>query len=721
MGEAAGDKSDFDEYKDESKLNKFLIDGTFEQSILTGLTLNYGGGRTYSEVIYDKLKKDAPESLLNRELYTDGARPSKGGMWIDYVHVFQPPTEYSWGYGKIYMSGRKGVTYLTIPMAPFSLISSDISAKFDTLPKEALAGEKVRVGVSVNSTFPDPVTTEYEWNITSGGTKLTSQEHGLIFVGQATSESGTIQLTRNQSKVLYAEFTMPATEVRIQFSVNNDGKEPEETILGNNKLDSNQKAIKVIVPKGLGYDTLSIKDKFPLRNNALTAALKLPFSDAYWTGPATGKLNIHNDTPTLFRNHKEWNNPKVNEESEVISRSPSFEAVIKREDFGDDPLNKKWKNQDPAETPIKRDGTVSYDGNVQRNYEYEDEECSTNAEGETVCEDVTKKGTASAPFEEKGTDQKYYDVYVYNGKNLEKQTFLKQINSNTRSSFSKKMLWENEPYTYNVIRWMYHLDENGKAYVPNGVTPDADDFGVAVPGQYPRVFTQQASADITWSAESKMSEEYAGARQAAKDRKNNKKLYDKAVFATDKELQKFAYPIKSGYYYNPAGSYTFTVKTVMYKQSTADTKDHKDLVDSLIHSFRYESNLVYINNMREPVNIANGKLTEKGGGFKIEPGILTAKDPKGVNGKVLLEVLDRSTGEDRYTKEWDEIEYSMQKTGKMHDYWKMVLEGYSQSSSADSFAKYKYREYVGDGQKKMYKITETTKVTINMNPDNIPL
>lgn len=710
--------TDFDAYQDPN--NKMLPDGTFEQSILTGLTINYGGKHTYDDFIYN----DKNEKYLGRRVYDDGAKPSQGGNWTHYVHVLQPPTEYSWGFGTIYIDSSIGITYLDIPLAPFILQDKDISAKFDSLPKEAVAGDRVKVAVSVQSSFPDPVTPEYEWSITSGGTVLTSQDDGLQFSGHSSSSSGTIKLVKNQSRVLFAEFVMPNNEVRIQFKVNPDGKSPEEALLGNNKLDSNPIAVKVIKPIGLGYDVLSQKDRFSLINNPLTATLKLPFPDASWTGPATGMLNVSNDTPDLFREHKVTNNPEINEWSETISRSPVFEATIHRKDFGDDPENKKWKKPSPdPKDPIRRDGTVSYSGSVSRDYEYTVEDCTEDEEGNRHCIDRTVKGTDTAPFQVPGTDKKIYDVYVYNGlKEIPKQTFQNKINySNADKTFKKDMYWENEPYNYDVIRWMYHLDENGKPYAPNGKS-DADDNGIAVPGQYQRVFTQQASANIAWKSEKTMSQEYATARKAAKDKKNNKKLYDKAVFPTDRDLQKYAYPIKSGYYFNPAGSYTFNVKTVTYKQSDADTKDHEDLVNTLIDSFRYETNLIYINNKKTAVNIANDPLDPKGGGFKTVPGILSAKNPKGVNGEVLLEILDRSDkNEQRYHKEVEEIESSMQKNGTTHEFWKMVMEGYTDSSTLGSNTYYNYREFVKDGQKKMYKITETTKVTIQINPRNTPI
>ncbi|MNJ37991.1 hypothetical protein D3C77_328280 [compost metagenome] len=151
---------------------------------------------------------------------------------------------------------------------------------------------------------------------------------------------------------------------------------------------------------------------------------------------------------------------------------------------------------------------------------------------------------------------------------------------------------------------MHHQDEKGNKY----------DWTQA-PGQYIRTFIQQASGSVQWNVESSMTDEYAQARNAAAKRVNNKKLFDKAVFATDKELQKHDYPIKSGYYFNPAGRYTFTVKTEVFKNKQPNandmTDDHQDLVNGLIHSFRYETDLMFINNKKVAVNIKNDGLKEK--------------------------------------------------------------------------------------------------------------
>ena len=100
-------------------------------------------------------------------------------------------------------------------------------------------------------------------------------------------------------------------------------------------------------------------------------------------------------------------------------------------------------------------------------------------------------------------------------------------------------------------------------------------------------------------------------------------MYDKAVFATDKELQRFDYPIKSGYYFNPAGEYKITLETVTYKPVAGKTKDHENLVNALINSFRYETDLIYITDRREAVNINNNPIRSIGGKLQKEPAVVS--------------------------------------------------------------------------------------------------
>ena len=167
--------------------------------------------------------------------------------------------------------------------------------------------------------------------------------------------------------------------------------------------------------------------------------------------------------------------------------------------------------------------------------------------------------------------------------------FNNSITDNYLQTTNKEMYWTSEPYYLNVIRWMYHMDKDNNLYNPT-----------AVDGQYKRPFTQQCSANIEWGIKDSMEQKY----------KTSKRNSENAVFATDKAFSHIAYPIRSGFYFNPCGEYEFTVETVTYKTTRADTKDHKDLVDALINSFRYETDMMFIDKNKNAVNLQNELLRE---------------------------------------------------------------------------------------------------------------
>ncbi|MCJ8011813.1 hypothetical protein MUG84_08665 [Paenibacillus sp. KQZ6P-2] len=693
------DRTIFDDYKSyDPDLRRYLKDGTFEAAIIAGLNAKFAGKR-YREFMYNNQNSQ----FADRIVYAKNASPTKGGRWVDYVHVLQPPTALAWGSGRIYIQGSSGqTTYLGIPIAPFSLLGNDLAAAFESLPSGATEGKEIRVGVRISSSFKQEVTTDFEWRITKAdGTSLTADADKLAFAGHAVARTGSLTIPAEGERMLYASFVMPDSGVRITFSVNKDGNRPSEKLLENNVIDSHP-SIRLITPIRLGYDVLSKKVAFPLAYGAdIAATLTLPSGD--WTGNATGRLNVTKHETDLFRNFQVSNNPPVNEAATTIVRNPIVHSTIMRTDFGDDPIGRHWLNPADPGIPRDRSGTVAYDGNVSRSYQYT--HCDYDEEGN--CVEKTVSGKVSAPFDS-GTDTRIFEVYSYNGRKvLPKQTFKETIEQNSRSSKLKKLFWESEPYGFNVIRWMHHVGENGKEY---GWTP--------VDGQYERTFKQQAQAEVGWETERSMDEQYAQARTAAKKGSNRKALYDKAVFATDRELQKFDYPIKSGYYFNPAGTYTVRVQTVTFKPTPADTQDHKDLVDAVINSFRYETDLMYINGQRAAVNVRNEPLPARGSGFERKPGVLTAKNRKGVDDLELLTVFDRSRDPSRYTKKVDEIRHSqVRDNNDTHKYWNMVMEGYGESSTSESSSHYQYRECVKDGQR-MYKITETTDVAFVINRDD---
>ncbi|WP_232101760.1 hypothetical protein [Paenibacillus sp. URB8-2] len=703
-------RSNFNAYSDPS--NKYLASsgGTFEQAIITGLNLEYGG-KTYSEFIYNNMNSQ----YKDRVVYDFNATPTKGGSWVDYVQIIQPPTFLSWGSGRIYIDNPGGnITYLGIPIAPFMLQVDDLSTAFENFPSGAVAGDSVTVGVRVNSTFDGERTTDFAWQIKDSSGKTVPAN----YKGHAETASGDLTIPGNNERMLYASFIMPEGNVSVKLTVNTK-KFPEEDIYTNNTVSLTLKEVQPMpAAKGeydLDYNVLSRKISFPLaKEAAIQANLILPGSSR-WNGNATGALDVDNDSPNLLRSFTVLNNPPVNEAGSTITRKPTIKAKLLRTDFGDNPLGGGWLNLSNAYMPRTKLGAVSYSGEVSRDYIRTYRTCKTvtdsNGNRDRECETHEENGTTTAPFSP-GKDTITVNAFVYNGrKDVPAKEFEDRIENNTKDDLSKKLLWTSEPYKIKTIRWMAHEDESGSLL-------DWTD----VNGQYEREFTQQASGKLVWKSEQTMANAYSQGREAARRMTNNKSDYDKAVFATDRELQGYDYPIKSGYYFNPAGVYTFTLETVTFKPTDDDTKDHKDLVDAVIDSFRYESNLVYINNNKESVNLLNEPLGRSGNTIVPKPAALSVKNSKGVNALPLIAVEDRSTDSSRYTKEVEEIYHSQNRNNidETHAFWKNILEGYSQSSTKGSFDSFKYREFVKDGQH-MYKITETTTVSIIVNPNNTPL
>lgn len=686
-------------------------DGTFEKLIISGLNKHYGG-KKYKEFIYNNQNLKA----IDKEVYITGSSPKSGKRWIDYVHILQPPTFLSWGSGRIYIdNGGTDVTYLGIPIAPFITQVDDLSAYFRQMPSGGVAGEAVEVTVNLISTFKEEKVTDFVWEIKdSKGKKITAN-----ISGASKAMYGSLKMKPNENTLMTAKFTMPDENVTLNFKLNSK-KSPEEAIYDNNILNLLITPVKPMPPNvgeyDLDYNILSRNIKHNLANGERNTATLNPLpADHYWTGNAIGGLDV-TKSGDFLREYAVHNNPPVNEAGLSFTRTPFITSNIDRVDFGDDPLHNKWLDIASANSPRLKKGSVSFKGEVSRNYIYKKRICNNTSDGKgnikRECETVEIPGTATAPFRS-GQDTIQSKVFIYNGKEkvIPDAEFKNEINKNEVDSPIKELFWQNEEYPFDVIRWMARQDTNNKLY----------DW-TQVNGQYERTFTQQASGSLLWKKPLDMTQAYRQGREAAKKTTNNKSKYNRAVFATDRQLQNYDYPIKSGYYFNPTGEYTFTLKTVMYKPTDADTQDHKDLVNAVIDSFRYESNLVYINSKRESVDLQNNPLPRIGNMIIPKPAELSRKEPTGVDGKKLLTVLDREADDSRYTKKVVELYHSpdQEKLDTTHKFWKLGMEGYSESNSKSSFDKYKYREFVKPEQH-MYQITETTTVTIQVNPENQPV
>ncbi|WMT41977.1 hypothetical protein RE628_05935 [Paenibacillus sp. D2_2] len=118
------------------KLTEYLGGETFEGKIIEALNAEYGDELYGTNLMYNNQNKQ----YENRIVYSKNTAPTGG--WIKYVHVIQPPTYLSQGFGRVYL---KSGTYMDVPIAAFiNTKPDDISAEFVDLPSGARAGRKFR-------------------------------------------------------------------------------------------------------------------------------------------------------------------------------------------------------------------------------------------------------------------------------------------------------------------------------------------------------------------------------------------------------------------------------------------------------------------------------------------------------------------------------------------------------------------------------------------------
>ena len=600
----------------------------------------------------------------------------------NYAIVISAPTKIKSGHLKFFYkkSGASKVNYNTIVIKPIPYIECIISADADTMTIPKGQKQDVKVEIDTNQSlyrlygesYNDFIKREY-WVgkgdvIDSEKVELVDGEYTATVENISPGDTITIwsKVYSDELKKLGYEHTAEATlELYIGERL------PPQP----NEYD-------------LDYNILSREVLYPLSDNEITARLVCP--RGWWSTNAFGGLNVINKSPRLFEEFFVGNNPIVNEDNSTIRRNPEIQAKFHRRFFGDDPENRVWSNHANPLVPMTEDGIVSYNGGVSRKYSYIYFCYSDNCFGHDGF------GRAEASFNS-GENIKTIRTFIYNGMPVvAPKIFENRIANNHIDSENKEMYWTSEPYHLNVIRWMYHMDSNRNLYNP---TP--------VDGQYKRIFTQQCRANIEWDTNESMEQKY----------EISKLNSENAVFASDKDFKNIDYPIKSGYYFNPCGKYEFTVETVTYKMTKADTKDHKDLVDAVINSFRYESDLMYTDKNNNAVNLQNESLSKVRNNYARKSASLTAQDPTGVDGITMLNVLDRDDDAWRYSKTVEEFYHSQNESGNTNKLLKEILEGYVESGTASSYGEYKYKEYLKTGQY-IYKITEKTTVTIYINQQN---
>ncbi|ADZ85412.1 hypothetical protein [Cellulosilyticum lentocellum] len=674
--------------------DKYGID-TLEQAIQLGVDMVYGGKR------YSQIKaKDCNISVNGNPIVHEGGKKPECN-WINYVHIVIPPTETTWGQGRIY---KENGNYMGIPIAAFELIGPNLTVTLECAQAEGAGvrnDDVVKASAIVKSTFDENVDTTYKWTVkgnTTGTMYQQKEESACKFTGYgegASQGSTTIPSEGSEFDAVFdLEFIMPREPVTITFEIN-PSKNPEESIYTDNKDSESISWIRYDIAKAnytLYYDELTKELEHELAGGGIPGSVQSPNKSLWsWDGNLTGALNVDiedNDGALSDAKVKDDTNPPVDEAAESVTRSPIIQGVIKREEYGDFYLPN-------LSNPI-REMIVFYEGDVKRDYDYHTSHsvyCCENEDGSSHyydcsgCSTYYGSGTQNGIFQP-GEDRISITTQVYNGRkpmpSVEARHFKKEIDDNTHDSLNKTIWWESDEYEMFVQRWMKNVFATG------------DMTYEAIQGQHERIFTQQNKAMIEWGINQSMSSIYEEDLNSAKRKSTNKLDYPHVPFATDRDLQRqYKYPFKSGYYFNPAGEYTLTIRTEIYKDEAKETQEHKDLVDKVLQSFNYGSNMTYI---------------DKGSQYQLK---LEIDDP---TASIAAEGLLGIQRDYTYVTEY-EVPYSPDAAGFTHTYFKEILEGYEESNTQNSKDEYKYREYIQEGQY-ICKVVEETLVTITVNPDN---
>ncbi len=564
-----------------------------------------------------------------------------------------------------------------------------------------------------------------------------------------------IKLEEKSSKRYYVfkwKVNENAPEIRLSAKINQNGDSAisESDIKNNSDVAPIYKAEKkIITDKYLDYDVYSKEFEAEINGgNILEAAITEPEPKGYefrsvWNGNTTGELLWRlSDVFGLVKgsNLQDINNQYgyIDEANNSIVRSPVVRWLTGRESFGYSLGAGKYSGnsnysamgiqysgtqQDNGKAPklgftvdtwgrVSRSATTSY--YTGKRYHSHSSGCYSTPEGEDevstlVCGysdgeflgytgATTELVTKDADFIPKASDNILIQAFIYNGATMKERDMSEDEGVETKTKgIYNKLVWEGDRYPVNVDRYMRKLNVNG------------DTTGlVATPGFHgkARTFQHLDSAEVTLSKVYTLESNFEEDRQKAyKNPRNYKnKKFEKAPFATDTELQKFDYPIKSGYFYMPYAVYEARVRTEKYinGEYTGKTSEHERIVDNVKNAFSVQLGIPTVNSSKA---VVTGLPVLKTGSYALISNDELKYDngPAGIN----------------------EYLYGTEKSllGKTDSLFKAILEGWSFSGTEDSWGDTedtdarKYREYIKSAN--IHKVIEETTITFTVNPEQL--
>lgn len=142
--------------------------------------------------------------------------------WHTYVHVLQPPTDYTWGMGRMWHQRPDGIRYLTVPMAPLIKESvPDFSTELAQHLFKAEPGETIQsvVRYKLNEDHPQPETAKLRLDHLVG---ISEYPIALVPVNPADAPNaqGVVEFQPGEVKEYRYEFTVQNQSRKIISRIN---------------------------------------------------------------------------------------------------------------------------------------------------------------------------------------------------------------------------------------------------------------------------------------------------------------------------------------------------------------------------------------------------------------------------------------------------------------------------------------------------------------------
>ncbi len=760
------------------------------------------------EGYYEDLKKLVqdyfPLSFEGMNAKFDGSY--KTTNWLEYIHIMQPPTYYTWGMGRMWNSG--GQYYKTILIPPFKFLDQpDYSATVLRTGTEAGADEngeyEAVVEFRVNNCPQSgevcpPISLELEGGRITGGavpdsciltpgivdgwiqyndgaftiSDKTSVMDGIDWMNSLlTTEGGRGKEYRagehvpfikeldggvstycriGSDKKTVKNYIMfkwkpdeNAEQVKMKAYINmGPDNLPEGASSGNNYDEAVMSISKRLSASGeylLDYDVISGDFVYGVNNGqTLNASVELPQNSSGWydwsagweEGSLTrGQLDKLLADPASIAGDMDYGSEydPISTSETSVSKLPSISWTTKKSYFGFEPSTGRFKsngsfsygsgyaaNGANPSAQLKLDSfgeifrTARY--SAYRSYHSHSSGCY-NSEGVRVC------GRSSGPYNPvSGTvtqtgrfpycsDTVEIQSMTYNGKsmpliNLKKDE--RTEGTGTGGGAKRKIVWEGDRWGIPVVRYMRSIDSQGNTSSLSRVLGNHGEE---------RIFQHLDSAEVSYSVDTSFAGHFQADRENAYNNEGNYKglSFKYAPFATDRQLQSYAYPIKSGYFYVPYAVYRVNIKTEIYKRHGEQT-EHNNIVNSIKDSFGLDIGLPTMKSNGDAVIDIDGRAY---GSYPVHIG-----QQYGKSEHRLEYGRGPENDADMYLTGGEE-----QLLGNTDPLFRRILEGWTYSGTQDSWGgaystdSYKYREYINEAD--IYKIEEQTTLTFTVNPEKL--